>query len=1264
MAEIKYNIVQTDSIDMPGFETLTNVDAQLINSITIPTTFKANDNFIELSYYTLDGIKLTTIENYTNYSILSGDSLNSTIGNSEVTLDVLQDYRQYVFNDIEAIALYNFLDYSYSTTNTPEDFYIESISADRTELRLVSVNLQKAEVFNKTQELLSKIQQDVYSLNLQLYLGENTFYSSVNIDIEEYRDTYAVLVKLYEPLPSNVNLKVRLNIIEKVAESVSYRITTTITPDLPVVPTLGSPNFNVEIDVETTEPSGYYNYNELFSFPTNNSYRELNSLFNEKGAELSIDYTDFTNFINFSSAEERVRNFKYKLELVESYQYSLDVINNNLPNYIGVGVSGSREYFEGLINGLLNNLDHYERHLYYESGSTSWPKGNTSKPYINVGSSTGAAITWFDNEVLDASNYDLQNQNILINSIPSYLKEDLSNDAYVLFIHMIGQHFDNLWIYTDAISKKYDADNRLNRGVSKDLVEDLLKNFGVKLHTSNRSATDLFRYFTANSYEIDDIEPNLEPIITGSNHPISQNDYQKEIYKRIYHNLPLLMKSKGTERGLRALINCFGIPSETLQIRIYGGQSSQNTPFFGGEQAWTGSLDKIRLDNTGSRTENSTISQYTSIRTLDNFYTQDLHSIEVGFSPTHNVDNYILSQSAVLFPSSSFNIDNHIGDPRETTTNLYYSLRDYANEVFTGVDSYDLKDFIRLIKFFDNVIFRMVRDFIPARAVADTGIIIKPHLLERSKYESPAMSWTQPEFSGSIDTAFIIASSGGVYESFSQEILYPQAVAQVNTIVPSGSLITSYIETVTTPLGPEIHQWIDTRGNASYTRGHEEARFDGQLSGSSIVITDGELNRDNPFKNLDYSEVIYDVKFFKEIPEDSCIIQSLGTLSSPYILNSTGNPYNLASLFLYGTLQGFNYFVGGVPILTNPGEYSFDFSYGNQYGLEVIRAEGIINPSCVATTYCAKVICSMVFSGAQPNTYVYTDIYYNLLSWFERNDNTLSSIYINESPLTIAEAENYIFTGNEGELVEVKLQDIIDSNCKVIKTFRIRECSLLYNTPATTYVGTIPTQPESRPYYRVENCFIGTTSNTEYRVVINYEMPSGEINTYGPVNITSTGDAGQLLLENNPDNLYERYSGNPNNPSSLSYLFTNNNLLPSAIKSVAFSATNSGLCTAGTPNFTIPGPSVNQLALLRSMAYSPDGGNTACNILREIPIYCFESQLGAVILNQGYLIYEDDNGTTLAPAGYYSNTGQVQPGTSIYRYWNGSWWAESGINAC
>ena len=33
--------------------------------------------------------------------------------------------------------------------------------------------------------------------------------------------------------------------------------------------------------------------------------------------ELNTDYSRYKNFVNFSSAEKRIRNFKYKLELIE-----------------------------------------------------------------------------------------------------------------------------------------------------------------------------------------------------------------------------------------------------------------------------------------------------------------------------------------------------------------------------------------------------------------------------------------------------------------------------------------------------------------------------------------------------------------------------------------------------------------------------------------------------------------------------------------------------------------------------------------------------------------------------------------------------------------------------------------------------------------------------------------------------------------------------------------------------------------------------------
>jgi hypothetical protein len=62
--------------------------------------------------------------------------------------------------------------------------------------------------------------------------------------------------------------------------------------------------------------TGFFNYNELFSYPVTSSYYELYSLFEESSAQISVDHSNYSDFINFSSAEERLRNFKYKVDLV------------------------------------------------------------------------------------------------------------------------------------------------------------------------------------------------------------------------------------------------------------------------------------------------------------------------------------------------------------------------------------------------------------------------------------------------------------------------------------------------------------------------------------------------------------------------------------------------------------------------------------------------------------------------------------------------------------------------------------------------------------------------------------------------------------------------------------------------------------------------------------------------------------------------------------------------------------------------------------
>jgi len=157
---------------------------------------------------------------------------------------------------------------------------------------------------------------------------------------------------------------------------------------------------------------------------------------------------------------------------------------------------------------------------------------------------------------------------------------------------MIGQHFDSVWTYLKDVTNKSNADNRLDYGVSKDIVADILRDLGVKIYQNNFSTNDLYSALigitpTGNLYnlpyttgslptpsEFEYINSYITSNATGSLVPV--DDINKEIYKRIYHNLPYLLKKKGTVEGLRALITTYGIPDTILRINEFGGKDKNS----------------------------------------------------------------------------------------------------------------------------------------------------------------------------------------------------------------------------------------------------------------------------------------------------------------------------------------------------------------------------------------------------------------------------------------------------------------------------------------------------------------------------------------------------------------------------------------------------------------------------------------------------------------------------------------------------------------
>ena len=145
---------------------------------------------------------------------------------------------------------------------------------------------------------------------------------------------------------------------------------------------------------------------------------------------------------------------------------------------------------------------------------------------------------------------------------------------------------------------------------------------------------------------------------------------------------------------------------------------------------------------------------------------KDIHLLDAGLSPQDEINKDIIAQLG-----STYTIDEFIGDP---TGKGYDGLTNLRTEYFRKyVNEFNYKDFINLIEYFHNSLFRTLKDFTPARTNVATGIIIKPHLLERPSVDIPAPQVARHNNqSGSIDTLFITASNGGGYSQSLYNITY------------------------------------------------------------------------------------------------------------------------------------------------------------------------------------------------------------------------------------------------------------------------------------------------------------------------------------------------------------------------------------------------------------------------------------------------------------------------------------------------------------
>jgi hypothetical protein len=567
------------------------------------TNFLSENSSIELNIFSIPNNEILSTEyNYKNYSPivnqLQSGSSNSQI--SDISINPKEDFINY-FGEDSFSAQYNMTYNFYDNVigSNLQQLFITEISSDRTELKLDSFSLTDIDIVEQTNNFIQQREDSDYFVEFSLNFGENQLIQAVNIKLDDTDPSNpTILVKTKTPLSNNFIINNNLWIIRILEEPVSYKVT--ITPDPIVVEDtlpIQGPNFDLDIKNQVNNSTLPLSYLDLITTSQTSSQNQLNNLLEKKSLNINIDYTDFNNFVHFSSAQKRLNNFQYKISLLESYSSSIAVLDNTSTS---TNMSSSKATFEGKIQNIINNFDGYERYLYYDTGSFSYPKTTNQIPYTIAKSNSTAVVNWLGNEnensplyggiLSSASIFDTNNRNQLLKSIPEYLRDDPSNQLYELFVDMVAQHYDNIWIYLKDITNKYDNDNRLNFGISKDLVADAIRDFGIKLYQNNFSNDDLYTAFLGLTPEGSLFPyPNMtgslpsskgfeyvDSLISASNDILPQEDVNKSLYKRIYHNLPYLLNSKGTIPGLRALITSYGIPDTILRINEYGGKDKIN----------------------------------------------------------------------------------------------------------------------------------------------------------------------------------------------------------------------------------------------------------------------------------------------------------------------------------------------------------------------------------------------------------------------------------------------------------------------------------------------------------------------------------------------------------------------------------------------------------------------------------------------------------------------------------------------------------------
>jgi hypothetical protein len=520
--------------------------------------------------------KLTNVYTYFPFSDKNATSQSKT-NVMKYMLDILQSYRditQRILNKESGLAE----DAEYSPPSDAERLNLIDVSGTET-TNQININLKISKLQIPLLDSLISATTNLLTQKSVAFFDESREYKTI-LNLGNDRQFLAqawrvsptkpnaIQVKLFSPLSNEIQLYDFAFVSRELAKSVIDIVEFALGPQVDNTPYLRPRNIDLRKHIPNKKKVTNVTLNSL-GMGTGSSGTIVNSTVSYddvafrrwftsdfKSSELNIEFTDYSKFVTFGSAYNRLNAFSQKLLKIE--QLTVEATASVSSSTVGASLKALEK------ENIIRNFDPYEQFLYFATESTaysssafyvegeveynptgSWPKMIDGTLYSPTSSITAS---WLPTQLAIAQRYDDNNPNYLTKHLPQHIQDDTNSTDFLTLISMFGHMVDNVKVYIDQFSNIYSTSPNPYEELTMDQVYEVAQSFGLQL---------------PNAYSLE----NLQTFISSISGESGSRSLVAETWKRFLHSSVYLSKTKGSRTSFDALLNTYGLNSPILQIK-------------------------------------------------------------------------------------------------------------------------------------------------------------------------------------------------------------------------------------------------------------------------------------------------------------------------------------------------------------------------------------------------------------------------------------------------------------------------------------------------------------------------------------------------------------------------------------------------------------------------------------------------------------------------------------------------------------------------